>query len=168
MRVSPGQLDLDLFRHIARRSQQAEAQHDIPEALSSLRQALALWRGPVAATVDSLAITAMAARLNEERLALQERRIELELKFGMYRNVIGELVELVNANPLHEGLRGKLMLAMYGDGRQADALDAYRTGFQILSEELGIDPIPELQKIHELILSGSLSAPEIAELAGQC
>ena len=45
------------------------------------------------------------------------------------------------------------MLALYRSGRQADALEAYREARRVLVEEIGVEPGPELHRLHEAILS---------------
>src|SRR2546423_1414945 len=76
-----------------------------------------------------------------------EERVELQLQLGSVREAIVELETLVDAHPLRERLRGQLMIALYRAGRQADALRAFQDGRNILAEELGLDPGPELRRL---------------------
>ena len=90
--------------------------------------------------------------MSELRLAAIEERLDAELQLG-HPGVVTELEALVAAHPLRERLRGLLMLALYRAGRQAEALRVYRDGRRILSEELGLDPDPELQRLEAAILT---------------
>ena len=82
-----------------------------------------------------------------------ELRAEVGLAAGGHGELVGELEALVAAHPLRERLRGQLMLALYRSGRQADALRVYQRTRAVLAEELGIDPSPELQRLHRAILT---------------
>ena len=55
------------------------------------------------------------------------------------------------------------MLALYADGRQAEALEAYQDARRYLADELGLDPSPELQELERAILNpGGATTPERA------
>ena len=69
------------------------------------------------------------------------------------REVAGELEALVLEHPLRERLRGQLMLCLYRAGRQAEALEAFRSARAVLVEELGIEPGRSLRELHEAILA---------------
>ena len=84
------------------------------------------------------------ARLEELRLVALERRVDADLALGRHADVAGELPALVREHPLREHLRAQLMLALYRCGRQADALEVYRSGRTHLTEELGLEPGAEL------------------------
>jgi predicted ATPase len=124
-----------------------------PRAAALLEEALSLWRGPALAEfADQPWAQAEAARLEDLRLAATESLVELRLAAGGHAGLVGELEGLVAAHPTRERLRGHLMLALYRSGRQADALGAYQRTREVLAEELGIDPSPELQRLHHQIL----------------
>ena len=61
-------------------------------AATVLREALALWRGPALADVaDAPFARAEAARLEEERLAALEERLEADLALGRHAELVAEL-----------------------------------------------------------------------------
>ncbi|HYN95324.1 MAG TPA: BTAD domain-containing putative transcriptional regulator [Pilimelia sp.] len=160
--LSPQDLDLDLFetRVATGRGLALAGEHE--RAVTELRAALDLWRGPALAGLDGRIIESTAARLEEQRLAVTEEFIDLELSLGRHRQVIAELTALVAAQPLRERLVGQLMLALYRSGRQADALRRYVGTCAVLREELGVDPGRRLQELHRAILSADralLDAP---------
>jgi len=71
---------------------------------------------------------------------------------------VEELDALVAEHPLQERLRAQLMLALYRNGRQAEALEVYREGRRALVEQLGVEPAPELRRLEQAILR---QAPEL-------
>ena len=101
---------------------------------------------------DQPSLLAQAARLDEARFGAQEGRVEALLASGADARAIGEIEILLAQHSLRESLWGQLMLALYRQGRQADALTAYQRAREILADELGIDPSPELSRLHERVL----------------
>jgi DNA-binding SARP family transcriptional activator len=124
--------------------------------------ALRLWRGdPLTELADDAVAQAEARRLEALRLSALELRIEAELALGRHAKLVPELEALVRTHPLHERLSGALMRALYGAGRQADALDVYRTTRQTFIDELGIEPSPALRELERAILQQD---PELGPL----
>jgi DNA-binding SARP family transcriptional activator len=131
----------------------AEAPAEPRPRLAVLREALELWRGdPYGDFAFEPFAQTEIARLEELRLVALEERIEAELALGRYSLLVGELTALIAEHPFRERLRRQLMAALYGAGRQADALEAYREARSTLIEELGIEPSPELRELEGAIL----------------
>jgi DNA-binding SARP family transcriptional activator/WD40 repeat protein len=153
LRIEDGELDVDRFERLVREGGEALEHQRLADAAARLREALALWRGPPLADVayESFAQPEIA-RLEEERTAALERRIDADLALGRHADLIAELEALVAQHPLRERLRGQRMLALYRCGRQADALEAYREARRLLIDEVGVEPGPELRGLHEAIL----------------
>jgi YVTN family beta-propeller protein len=154
VQVAPGELDLERFSELADRGRDALAAGNPQEAAELLREALALWRGPPLAefTYARFAHNAIA-QLEELHLGAVEERVEADLALGRARALVAELRDLVARYPLRERLRGQLMLALYRCGRQAEALEVYQDYRRTLSEELGLEPGPALQRLELAILN---------------
>jgi WD40 repeat protein/DNA-binding SARP family transcriptional activator len=152
LRVEPSELDAARFDALVR-----EAKKTLPidpnVAVGMLDDALSLWRGPALADLaDQRSFLTEVARLEDIRLEAQEDRIDGMLACGAQARAIGELEVLIGGHPLRERLWTLLMLALYREGRQAEALQAFQRARDILAGELGIDPSPELARLHERIL----------------
>jgi DNA-binding SARP family transcriptional activator/DNA-binding beta-propeller fold protein YncE len=162
LRVPPDQFDAHRFEALLEKGRRELASGKAERASLTLRDALALWRGPALADVafESFAQPEIA-RLEELRLAALEARIEADLALGHQDSLVAELETLVAAHPFRESLRAQLMLALYRSGRQAEALEMYRRARRTFSEELGIEPGPRLQELEGAILrhDSSLEPP---------
>ncbi|HEX6843657.1 MAG TPA: BTAD domain-containing putative transcriptional regulator, partial [Actinomycetota bacterium] len=150
--VDPLDLDAARFDALVRDAERA-LPVDPNVAVATLEDALALWRGPALADIaDRSSLVAEAARLDDRRLEAREDRIEGLLAIGAPGRAAGEAEVLLAEHPLRERTWGQLMLGLYRDGRQADALGAYQRARELLADELGVDPSPELVRLHERIL----------------
>ena len=132
------------------------------------RAALALFRGdPLADVADEPFAIGEIRRLEELRLAASELAIDADLAAGRHHELVGEIDALLAENPLREGLHAQRMLALYRCGRQAEALEAYRLARHTLVEDIGVEPSPELRRLHDAILRQDASLdiePAAAEL----
>jgi WD40 repeat protein/DNA-binding SARP family transcriptional activator/class 3 adenylate cyclase len=152
LRLDHSELDATRFDESIRDAKKA-LPVDPNVAVATLDEALALWRGPALADLaDQPSFVSEAARLDELRLEAQEARIEGLLAGGSQARAIGELETLLGRHPWRESLWGLLMLAYYREGRQAEALRSFQRAREILADELGIDPSPELLRLHERVL----------------
>ena len=155
--VERERFDVERFEHWAAEGRGALERGDPVRAAELLRGALGLWRGPPLADFAYEAFAQPeSARLEEERLTVMEDRIDADLAAGG-TSVVAELEALVREQPLRERLYGQLMLALYRDGRQADALEVYQRARAALTERLGLEPGPALRGIQALILEQAAS-----------
>jgi len=164
LRADPEQIDLHRFERLLADAEPLPAK----ERSAKLAEALALWRGP--ALADLLfepAVAEGAARLEELRLAALEACIDADLELGRNAELIGELEALVAKHPLRERLRGQLILALYRDGRQAEALAVYRETRRLLATELGLEPSPALRELERAILRQDPSIAPVAPRTGR-
>ncbi|MEV4291170.1 AfsR/SARP family transcriptional regulator [Nonomuraea bangladeshensis] len=165
LRVPAEDVDARRFELLVRQGRSALASGNDAKGSALLRAGLDLWRGPaLSGLYDIHLLHRQATRLEELRLAALGERVEADLRLGRHAALVGELSTLVREHPLRETFRGQLMLALYRSGRQAEALDVYQSGRRILTTDLGLEPGPELRKLHAAILSSdsSLSAGRAA------
>ncbi|MEW2445814.1 AfsR/SARP family transcriptional regulator [Micromonospora marina] len=157
IRIEPDDLDAEVFAGTVETARRNAATGRLIEARQHYREALALWRGPALAGIPARTVRLRAQALDEQRLATLEGCVDIELRLRMAPDLVDELTEAVERNPLRERLRGQLMLALSAVGRQADALAVYREGRRIYAEELGIEPGAALQELHQRVLAGDLA-----------
>jgi DNA-binding SARP family transcriptional activator len=154
LRVDEGELDVARFESLVAAAREQLSAGNAKAAAKGLREALELWRGPALREFRSEPFAELAAaRLEDQRLAAVEDRLQAELDSGGdAARVVPELEELVAAEPLRERPRELLMLALYRAGRQADALDLYRRTRDLFVNELGIEPGPGLRELEQAVL----------------
>ena len=151
--IAPARVDLKRFEALAAEARRTLDAGDTSTAADQLRDALALWRGPPLADLTELEFAqGEIRRLEELRLGAVMDRIDAESALGRGSDVVAELEGLVAANPYQERLRERLMLALYRSGRQADALQAFRDGRELLRDELGLEPSRTMQELERAIL----------------
>ncbi len=154
IRVAAHELDVSRFEELLDAAQSAARQQAWPAAAARANEAVALWRGePLADAGSELLSAREVARLTEMRVQATETRLEAELHLDRGAGVVGDLRRLSSVYPLRERVYGLLMLALYRDGRQSEALAVYQQARRVLIEELGAEPDAKLQGLHQQILA---------------
>jgi len=161
LRVAPGDVDIEHFESLAAEGRTALAVADAERAARLFGEALRLYRGPLLADVPpSPLIATHADRTAELWLTTTELRVEAELACGRAAQAVPELRGLVTEHPLRERLWALLMRALEASGRRAEALEIYAQARQMISDELGVDPGAELQRLYtELLAADASTAP---------
>ncbi|KZM68687.1 AfsR/SARP family transcriptional regulator [Nocardia terpenica] len=153
LRVPPGVIDVELVDRYVAEAETAESD----AAAELLAAALRLWEGTPLAGLPGPHAERLRAQLLERRLAVLERRTEVDLRLGRCAAVIAELQPLAAEHPLREQTRELLMTALYHAGRQAEALEVYADTRRVLIDRLGIEPGPRLTELHQQILRAELA-----------
>ncbi|MEV4255013.1 BTAD domain-containing putative transcriptional regulator, partial [Spirillospora sp. NPDC049652] len=160
---APDTVDAERFTVLATRARTM----DDPRARAAvLSEALDLWRGPAFADVADQEFARTAAdRLDDQRLAVLEERAEARLAAGEHLLLAGELGDLVARHPLRERLRAVHARALYLAGRQGDALATLSELRELLADELGVDPGPDVAALQAAILRQDPSLTPAVHLA---
>ena len=159
LRVAPGDLDSQVFESLVAEARSALAGAEPDRAAELLAEALGLWRGPLLADVPPSPMLAGHVNQAAERwLDTTQLRIEADLACGRAAQVVAELRRLVAEHPLRERLRALLMRALEDAGRRAEAFEAYAQARRVISEELGVEPGSELQRLYAELLAADASS----------
>jgi DNA-binding SARP family transcriptional activator/Flp pilus assembly protein TadD len=142
-------VDLHLFRRLLLQARTAADD----QAAELLEEGLRLWRGEPFAGLDNPWLAAVRQAARAERLAAELDYHDIELRRGRHGRLLATLGARAQEHPLNERLAAQLMLALYRDGRPADALACYRRIRDRLVDELGTDPGPDLTDLHHRILT---------------
>ncbi|MGP4046400.1 AfsR/SARP family transcriptional regulator [Streptomyces sp. 2A115] len=163
--LDPADMDTTSFDQRLMLANQASIEGDHVLALEHLHAALGYWRGPA---LDGLAdsshfLGSVAAKLNDKRLTTIQQFAGTGLRIGMPSMVLPHLRDAIAEDPLREKLTAYLMLALYQEGRRAEALMAYQSLRAALVSDVGVEPCREVAILHQQILTDDpqLARPEM-------
>jgi len=146
--------DVRVVESVVAKGRLAAAHGDHDTAAARYEEALGFWRGPALAEfADRPWASTEAARLDELRESVAEERTAALLEAGRHHEAIAECEKLVAEQPLRERRWTHLMIALYRDGRQGEALDAFRRLRTVLAEQLGVRPGPDAERLQAAILT---------------
>ncbi|WP_218156895.1 AfsR/SARP family transcriptional regulator [Amycolatopsis saalfeldensis] len=152
--VDTGKVDLHLFHRLVQEARSARNDEGRAELL---HRACELRYGEPFASLDTPWLVAQRAAFEREHHAAQLDLIDTRLRQGQHAVAVTGLTDLSNAYPWDERVAGQLMLALYRSGRRVDALDHYQKLRHRFVEQLGTDPSPPLQHLHQQILTADSS-----------
>jgi DNA-binding SARP family transcriptional activator len=151
--ADPEDVDLHRFRRLRKQARAIGDSGDDDQAVSLLREAEKLWRGVPLAGLSGAWVEQVRVELEKEKLAVTFARIKAELRLGRHADLVEEISGLVARHPFDEALVEHLMIALYGCGRQAEALEVYRHTRQHFKDELGTEPSSNLRSLHQRMLN---------------
>ena len=153
--VAAHEVDVRQFEDLLVQSRVASSRPHPERARELLVQAEGLWSGEPLEGLSGQWAQATRQALQERRRGAILARIDLDLRLGRPSDdLISELIALASAGRIDQKLTGLLMRALYGAGRQDDALATFRELRGRLRRELGVDPSAELEVLHRRILRG--------------
>lgn len=161
--IDPGAVDAVRYDRHAAAGRDAAAAGRHEEAARLLREALAVWEGPVLVDVTAgplLEIETM--RLTEHRLRDLTLRIDADLHLGRHHQILGDLAALCARHPFMEDLRAQYMLALCRCGRPGQALATYQELWTTMRHQLGVEPSIRLRRMHQAVLAGTLDDTVLA------
>ncbi|MET9264117.1 BTAD domain-containing putative transcriptional regulator [Amycolatopsis sp. NPDC004079] len=149
LRVDPMCVDLHVFQSLVAKA----AVSDEVSRFALLDQALALWRGPMPDDPDTTWFVELREHAHRQRWTATLDRTDLALRGHGQAVSLPELTMQVQKHPMDERLAGQFMVALDQSGNRGHALQHYVQIRGRLADELGVDPSPALQAIHQTILT---------------
>ncbi|MEV0645593.1 BTAD domain-containing putative transcriptional regulator [Phytomonospora sp. NPDC050363] len=151
--IRPGELDLWKFTELCGQARRALGEGEPLTAARKFENALALSCGnPLDGVKLESDLEWLRSDLRERRENVEEQYFQLRLDLGEHMELIGELRAVLSRQPLREHVAALLMLALYRSGRQDKALAVFRDTRDLLVDELGVEPGPELRDLHQRML----------------
>ncbi|MFI5807643.1 BTAD domain-containing putative transcriptional regulator [Streptomyces sp. NPDC051561] len=154
LQVQPGVVDLQEFEQLKASGRSAHESGDHRAASDLLGRALGLWQGPALVDVRIGGVLELEVlRLEEDRMAALELRLDSDLRLGRHTEIVPELRVLMARHPMHESFCSQLMTALHRSGSAWRALEEYQRLRDTLVDELGLEPSARIQRLHQAILN---------------
>ena len=137
-----------------------------PERLSSLREAVALYRGEFLEGFSVRQALEFEEWVLSEREHLRQSAMQSLYRLSEAYTIQGEYAagiectqQLLVLEPWQEEAHRQLMTLLARSGQRTAALAQYETCRRILAEELGVEPMPETQALYHRLKTRREAAP---------
>ena len=145
-------VDVELFAQLVQQVGTASA----PEiTVSLLRQALDLYQGDLLDDLYDDWIVQERNRLSDLHAAGLAQLSRALQATGDLHSAVRTTRQLLELDILEEATHQRLMELYYLSGDRARALQQYEQCRQLLAEQLGVDPLPETQRLYQVMLDGT-------------
>ncbi|MFF4120329.1 BTAD domain-containing putative transcriptional regulator [Streptomyces sp. NPDC001714] len=125
---------------------------DLATATDQFAEAIALFRGEPLTNLPGQFAEGERGKLLERRRMLRKERLKCLLLLRRFGDALADFDGLSASDPYDESLVALRIRALYGCGRQAEALNVYEDMRRRLRDELGTSPREELRRVHEAVL----------------
>jgi DNA-binding SARP family transcriptional activator/tetratricopeptide (TPR) repeat protein len=160
-------LDLAEFRAEVTAGRRLSGEGDDLAALDAFIAGLHLWRGRCAAGLGAAVDTHPEfVAIEHEYIGAVRDAAQAALRCGGAARVLPSLRDAAIRSPFDEGLQSELLLVLAADGNQSEAIAAYGRIRGHLTEELGVEPGPELQAAYRAVISRGDGAAVEAPTSG--
>ncbi|MPY45853.1 AfsR family transcriptional regulator, partial [Streptomyces phyllanthi] len=166
LRVPYDAIDLIGFRTLVASAESARRDGDDARAAVLLADALTLWQQPPLADLPFLAAHPVVVALAGERRGVIAQYGDVMLAAGKAADVLPVLEEAAASHPLDEGAQARLIRAYDAVGRRDQAVAVYRHCHRRLSDDLGVDPGPELAGAYAAVLRGGAGRVTVGQGQG--
>jgi len=152
--------DIAELAGLTREATRRASSGDTVGARTAAEAALALVHGPLLADEPDVEWAAQARSTAAAAIA-EVRRVAAEaaLASGQVGDAAAHASEALRADPYDESALRTLMRAHAAAGRPASALAEFARVRELLAEELGVDPSPEILALHEELLRDESAGP---------
>lgn len=153
------ELDVNRLEDLVTDATRAAGAGELAAAVRSCDQALDLFAGAPLAGLPGPFAELERLRLAERRRALQQWKLDWQLRLGQYTEAVAELSALAAAQPQNEPVAAMLMRALHRSGRRAEALAVFSRTYRQLADDLGVTPGDTLRRAHLAVLHGDETEP---------
>lgn len=154
------ELDATVFVNQIEQARQYQVSGDAARSFVEFSEALRLWRGtPFPDLADWAPGRNESIRLDEMRKMAEEERLVAGIAVGRAPDLVAEARRLADVHPERERRWIVLATALYGAGRQVEALAVIRAAGGRLRDFYGLDVGPGLAGLELSVLQQDLSLP---------
>lgn len=164
LEIDPEAVDARRYVVLTQRARELTDCGNLDEALRVLAEASLLWRGEPLSGLSGPWADHIRNQLTEAYRWAVGLRSNIALRLGRYAEVIPDLTPLVERYPDDESLAQLLAVALYGQGRVADASRVVQRARRLAITELGSDPGAQLRRIEQAIIEEAPAAGLVPSL----